>query len=108
MSTMIRSRGGPNEALTPSTHQYEPAPLLHQDGSLAAVGAIPERAAVIRYLMPPAYHAGWDILCSGRRRGPQEALARVTCEWIDSAGPGLGFRVPSVEERSRALGWNPT
>eukprot|EP00969_Alexandrium_andersonii_P184166 8137386-Alexandrium_andersonii.AAC.1 len=61
-----------------------------RDRSPAALGTIAERAAVIRSWMPPAYHAWWDILCSGRCRGPPEALARVTCEWIDMAGPGLG------------------
>eukprot|EP00969_Alexandrium_andersonii_P054164 2384440-Alexandrium_andersonii.AAC.1 len=54
--------------------------------------------------MPTHLHAGWDVLCSGHCRGPRELVARETCRWIDTDGPALGFRVPSVAERSRALG----
>eukprot|EP00969_Alexandrium_andersonii_P088530 3904961-Alexandrium_andersonii.AAC.1 len=46
--------------------------------------------------MPPAFRAGCGILCSGRCRGPREAQARATCEWIGSAGPGLGFLIKST------------
>eukprot|EP00969_Alexandrium_andersonii_P236104 10423400-Alexandrium_andersonii.AAC.1 len=60
MSTMMRSRAGPEDPPVPSTHQYGPAHLLYRTGGPADSGTVTDRAAVIRSLMPAHLHAGWD------------------------------------------------
>eukprot|EP00969_Alexandrium_andersonii_P242249 10699048-Alexandrium_andersonii.AAC.1 len=70
MATMMRTRGGPNDPPIPSTHQYGPAHLVYRADSPAASGTVSERAGVIRDLIPEHLRVGWDILCSGRCRGP--------------------------------------
>eukprot|EP00969_Alexandrium_andersonii_P369592 15475512-Alexandrium_andersonii.AAC.1 len=72
MSTMMRPRAGPSDPPVHSTHQYGPAHLVYRVGSLAGPGTVADRAAVIRGLVPEHLRGGWDILCSGRCRGPRE------------------------------------
>eukprot|EP00972_Heterocapsa_arctica_P087940 12967618-Heterocapsa_arctica.AAC.1 len=39
--------------------------------------------------------------------GAEEHLCEATAEWIQVNGRGLGFRVPTAEERATAYGMAP-
>eukprot|EP00969_Alexandrium_andersonii_P140083 6197142-Alexandrium_andersonii.AAC.1 len=54
--------------------------------------------------MPPTEAVAWDIVVSSRFREANEDAARPAVNWLHSAGPAAGVRVPSVTERARALG----
>eukprot|EP00969_Alexandrium_andersonii_P333308 14730516-Alexandrium_andersonii.AAC.1 len=98
---MLRSRGSEFWA---STYQHGPDYLLfHQDARWPHIyrGSLPR---AIAQEIPLHLREGWWAIVSGNLAGPREAPAVATAEWIDLNGRALGFRVPTTEERARALG----
>ena len=101
---MLRARNLPGEPLRASTYQYAPGMLLYRRGTDWQDAPLATCAQRIRNLLPADLRAGWQLIERGLATGEREREAIPTAQWIAANGESLGFRTPSVDERSRAMG----
>ena len=89
--------------LRASTFQYAPRHLLFRRDLWDDV-PLADLATRVGDRLPADTRPGWDLLCGTRLPRSQEADAAPTARWLAAFGDTIGVRIPSVRERSRALG----
>ena len=99
---MMCSRGGPGEIRSP-TYQYHPRFLLYQAHSAWHLGTLHTVARRIHEALPGDLQTPFQHLLLGRTCPHEQAATQLT-RWIETQGPGLGFRPPNPRERARATG----
>ena len=125
MPPMMRSRPSDDAVILASTYQYRPRHLLYRTDDVALQAAMdPARSGNLHNLggrvrarmrdagAPEAVLDSWDVvrrITTGTLRAPlspaeEEAASLPAARWIAEHGPANGFRAPSIEERTRALG----
>eukprot|EP00972_Heterocapsa_arctica_P036947 5439157-Heterocapsa_arctica.AAC.1 len=58
----------------------------------------------ISHTMPEALREGWRLLANSQINAHNEHTVLPTVRWIADDGTNLGFRTPTISERSRAFG----
>ena len=60
--------------------------------------------SAIRAQLPVEVREGWMTIARNMITGQNERGAEDAAAWISRHGPTVGFRVPNVRERARAMG----
>ena len=104
MPTMLRSRNRGVGPLRASSYQYVPRFLLYKRGT--DFDLVPDHllASCIRDKLPMEHRRPWMALARGVTPSGGEQEADSVASWISQHGEGMGFRVPNVRERGRAMG----
>ena len=102
---MMQSRSPPGPQVQASTHNYHPKCLLYSDASPHhwQGGDWKRVEHRIRHLLPDLLRDSFTALLTGPSRA-REAEALPAAQWIEREGRTHGFRVPSAQERARAIG----
>jgi hypothetical protein len=102
---MMQSRSPPGPNIQASTSHYHPRRLLYHDASPHhwQGGTWRRVEGRIRQLLPSLLRGSFAALLTGPNR-TQEAEALPAARWIEREGRAHGFRVPSAQERARAMG----
>ena len=102
---MMQSRSPPGPQIQASTHNYHPKCLLYNDTSPHHWQGGDWRRVehLIRHLLPDLLRGSFTALLTGPTRA-REAEALPAAQWIEREGRSHGFRVPSAQERARAIG----
>eukprot|EP00972_Heterocapsa_arctica_P092713 13673059-Heterocapsa_arctica.AAC.1 len=103
MAPMMRSREVTARGnVVVSTHQYAPALLIFRREMMAM--SLAQITFAISHAMPEALREGWRLLANSQIHAHNEHTALPTARWIADHGPHLGFRTPTISERSKAFG----
>ncbi len=100
--TRSRRRHGETH-IRASTWHYHPKRLLYRKGSLWPHVPQQNLERLVSERAPEELRAGWRFILTHGRQGSEADAERLTA-WLASHEAELGFRTPSVDERSAALG----